>query len=235
MNTTILIVEDDVVIATDLKSKLEQLGHEVVGMATTGEKALAIYGEALPDLIFMDIKLDGAWDGIETVKQLRLKSKVPVIYLSDLTDATTIRRANETLFTEHLAKPFMLPHLKVAIQRVFFGREGTNNFAVVHDAIFLKSGKDHYEKVALAAIAFLQADRAYCKVHTNDKVYHLSKSMKVVSEHLHQPYFVQIHRSCIVNIHHVTGIKGNMLEVLGHDLTIAEAYREEVKARFSML
>ena len=67
----ILVVEDEPIVAADLKVRLEMMNCKVVGTASTGEKALALAGQLLPDLVLMDMRLEGTMDGTEAAQQMR--------------------------------------------------------------------------------------------------------------------------------------------------------------------
>lgn len=78
----VLLVEDEIIIAMLVERQLTQLGCRVIGRVTTGEKAVQFVGESRPDLIFMDIKLAGALNGIEAYRQICLFTSVPVIFMT---------------------------------------------------------------------------------------------------------------------------------------------------------
>ena len=73
----ILVVEDEAVVAMDIADTLRKLGHEVTGTVPSGERAIASVKENRPDLIFMDIGLEGPLDGIETAAQIRSQYNIP--------------------------------------------------------------------------------------------------------------------------------------------------------------
>ncbi|MCA1758650.1 MAG: response regulator, partial [Bacteroidales bacterium] len=77
----ILIVEDEILVATDIQESLESLGYTVQGIADTGLKAIEAVENKLPDLILMDINLKGEMTGIEAAKIISKESDVPIIYL----------------------------------------------------------------------------------------------------------------------------------------------------------
>ena len=78
----ILVVEDEAIVAMDIASILQKLGHEVTDVVSSGEQAIARVKENRPDLILMDIGLKGEMDGIETAKHIRGQFSIPVIYLT---------------------------------------------------------------------------------------------------------------------------------------------------------
>lgn len=99
MNTRILIVEDELLVASDLEARLNQLGHQVVGIATTGEEAIAIAERHRPDVVLMDIQLAGQMDGQQAAHVIQAAMPVPVIFLTAfvgmLAPDTKTRKAEE--------------------------------------------------------------------------------------------------------------------------------------------
>jgi two-component system, cell cycle sensor histidine kinase and response regulator CckA len=87
--TTILIVEDEVIVAENLHMRLEQLGYAVAGIAVKGEEAIEMALRLKPQLILMDIQLNGQEDGIHAAEMIRAQYDVPVIYLTAHSDPAT--------------------------------------------------------------------------------------------------------------------------------------------------
>jgi PAS domain S-box-containing protein len=112
----ILIVEDEQVTALDLQLKLKNMGFIVTAITDTGEEAISKTGETHPDLVLMDIMLEGDIDGIETTEQIHRKFDIPVIYLSALIDEPTMERAKLTEPFAYLFKPFNERELKFIIE-----------------------------------------------------------------------------------------------------------------------
>jgi len=90
---SILIVEDEQVVALDLRSSLETAGYRVVGQTGRGEDALRQAAALQPDLVLMDIGLRGDMDGTEAASQIRAELHLPVIFLTAFADEATLRRA----------------------------------------------------------------------------------------------------------------------------------------------
>ena len=91
-------MEDEAIIALDLRQRLEDLGYVVTGIAVNGADALALAETTDPTLVFMDITIQGAIDGIETAKTLSSRMDVPIVFLTAHADARTIERAKAALF-----------------------------------------------------------------------------------------------------------------------------------------
>ena len=116
MSASILVVEDDALIAADIRRTLQRLGYEVWAPVATGRQALAAARVQRPDLVLMDIKLRGALDGIETAQLMRSEHAVPIVYLTSHSDDATLARAKETQPYGYLLKPFEDRELRTSIE-----------------------------------------------------------------------------------------------------------------------
>jgi signal transduction histidine kinase/HPt (histidine-containing phosphotransfer) domain-containing protein len=112
----ILIVEDDVVVCENLKENLEGLGYLVSGICTTGEEAVQKAKEIRPDLILMDIKLEGEMDGVEANKEIQRDLNVPVVYLTAYADEKIFPDLKETAPYGVLNKPARIENIRSAIE-----------------------------------------------------------------------------------------------------------------------
>jgi CheY-like chemotaxis protein len=105
---TILIVEDDGLIALNLAETLEKSGYLVTGPAHSGEMVLGMLEKSpAPDLILMDIGLSGSLDGIETARQIRRQYRIPLIFLTAYTSQATLLRMREIEPEGYIVKPFI--------------------------------------------------------------------------------------------------------------------------------
>ena len=115
----ILVVEDEAIVALNLQLRLEQLGYDVPAVAASGQESLDLIGELLPDLVLMDIHIQGPMDGIEVASRLRQTHPVPVIYLTAYAEDSTLERARQTQPYGYLLKPFSERELHATIQMAF--------------------------------------------------------------------------------------------------------------------
>src|SRR5580698_5665748 len=106
MDTSILIVEDEGLIALDLRKKLEQAGYSVPMIADNADEALQGVELHRPSLVLMDIRLHGPQDGIETADQIRRRFRVPVMFVTAHADRDTLERARITEPFGYIVKPF---------------------------------------------------------------------------------------------------------------------------------
>ena len=107
-----MIVEDEFIISMDLQVRLQQLGYEVAGIASTTKQALEIFKNNHPNLVLMDIKLRDGDSGIATASQIRLGSNVPIIFISAHSDEKILGDMNNITFSKYLNKPFSDSKLK---------------------------------------------------------------------------------------------------------------------------
>ena len=112
----ILVVEDEGLIADYIAAVLRKAGHEVVGVVASSEEVFARTPELRPDVILMDIRIEGPLDGIQTVAKLRETLDIPVIYLSAHSDRATIDRARAAGACEVIYKPLNSSKLLAAIK-----------------------------------------------------------------------------------------------------------------------
>lgn len=111
----VLIVEDDTLVGMGLRSQLEKLGHTVVGQAATSEEAMQLFGLHKPDLVLMDIRLDGV-DGIDLACALLAQRRVSMIIISAYGDTELIGRASEAGVFGYLIKPVTQEGLQAQIE-----------------------------------------------------------------------------------------------------------------------
>jgi signal transduction histidine kinase len=119
----ILIVEDEVVTALEMESTLEEIGYSIISIVDTGEEAVAIAREEKPDLILMDIHLQGEMDGIEAAAQIRSELKIPIIFLTAHAEEDKLERAKLTLPFGYLLKPVQDRDIKATIKMAIYTSE----------------------------------------------------------------------------------------------------------------
>ncbi|MEG3908594.1 EAL domain-containing protein [Microcoleus sp. w2-18bC1] len=119
-NKKILIVEDESIIAEDISDSLISLGYRITGMVYSGEEAIESAANLRPDLVLMDVNLQGEIDGITAAEEIRLRFQIPVVYLTAYADETTLRRVNSTKPFGYIVKPFEEKNLHTTIQLALY-------------------------------------------------------------------------------------------------------------------
>lgn len=115
VKTKILIVEDEAIVALDIKGAMKRLNFEITDIVSNHDDAINSVKRDEPDIILMDIHIDGDKDGIETAKDIQEISNIPILYLTAFTDDKTMQRAIETEPVAYLVKPFKREELKSTI------------------------------------------------------------------------------------------------------------------------
>jgi len=118
---SILIVEDEAIVATDLANRLRELGYDITGTTGRGEDAVTLARERQPGLVLMDIRLAGEMDGIEAAERIQAEGGSPVIYLTAHSDRATLQRAKLTTPFGYILKPFddreLHSHIEMALYK----------------------------------------------------------------------------------------------------------------------
>jgi DNA-binding LytR/AlgR family response regulator len=218
-NTSILIVEDEMIIGANISLQLNNLGYEVLGIIPRAEEVLSEIRQHIPDIILMDINLKGDLDGIEVVQLIQKEFKIPIIYLTANSDEVHFEKAKATNPHAFISKPFKKLDLQRAIElslvRIQKEENNEKNLDmasdepyILSDCIFVRS-HDKMVKVCINNILYIEAERNYCKIYCKDKEHLLVTTLKYLEEKLPTNSLMRIHRSFIVNLHHIDEIATN--------------------------
>lgn len=232
MKPEILIVEDDLIIAETVRNDLVESGYHVIDVCQSGEEALGLVEKSLPDLLLMDIKLQGELDGIQVTERILKKYRVPIIYLTDITAKDKVKAAISTRPSNYLMKPFQTHQLLIAVEMALF--KGSTEF-LGNRAGFFKQDKE-YVKVVYEEILFLKASGAYCEVHSrNGEKILLTKPLNQVLKKIPYPDLVRVHKSYCVNKNYVDKLMGKLIVVGNERIKIGETYEHVLTEHFDMI
>ncbi|TAE50192.1 MAG: response regulator [Bacteroidetes bacterium] len=243
----VLVVEDDMIVGTHIAMVLGEAGYGVMGVIPSGEAALAQIQAAAPDLVLMDVNLRGKLDGIQTAEQIYLHHAIPVIFLTANADNATFDRAKSAFPYAFINKPFkplaLLRAIELVVQRI-----GEEQIPAVppaqenplppalpqSDHVFVRD-KDRMVKVKLSDIRYVEAERNYCRIHTQHRQYLLSTPMKAVESHLGDESFIRSHRSFVVNIAAIDGLDEHYLYIGEQAIPLSKAFKEDVYRRLNRI
>lgn len=249
---SVLIVENDHVQAANLKSQLQKLDYSVMATVPTGEEALELVAQERPDVVVMDIDLDGSLDGIETANRIFAEYAIPIIYLSHHDDVMTYRSARRNIRAEYVSKPLSVVNVLNAIENLLFKepKENTEPPAKIDDRIFVKNGNGHYA-VYIKDIIYIEANREVSVIyHTQaEKPSTVSVNLGNLEVKLKPfDYLARCSRHHMVNLKMVTRIKDKsivnpttgkesmkkVVEVGEHTIVISDSYKSRITSRFYM-
>lgn len=240
----ILVVEDEAILAQDIENRLRAMDYNVVGIAESAERAIQLINERNNvDIILLDIIIKGERDGIELARVINKDYGLPFIFLSSYTDRHLIERAKSVHPYAYILKPFNDRQVSVALELALVNfSKGTfekelieprgftvseNQVLQINDSLFLKKN-NHFERVLLKEILFLEADSNYTTIHTQCGRFLYSMVLKKIEAQLPTDLFLRIHRSYIVNIANITGFEGNLLYVKTKRLPVSRSHHDEV-------
>ncbi len=138
VETHILVVEDEVIVAEDIRRSLQNLGYNVPAVVSSGKDAIKKVEESRPDLVLMDIMLHGDMDGIEASGQIRSRFNVPVVYLTAYSDERILERAKISEPFGYIIKPFKERELQINIEIALYKHRVETE---------LRESKDFFESV----------------------------------------------------------------------------------------
>jgi DNA-binding response OmpR family regulator len=117
----VLIVEDETLIAEELREQLSRFGFSVIAAVDTADEGIAIATRERPDLVLMDIRLKGEKDGVQAATEIRRQVDIPIVYVTAYSDRLTVDRARQTEHDAYVLKPFhrreLQSTIEVAMQR----------------------------------------------------------------------------------------------------------------------
>ena len=251
---TLLVVEDDPIIAADIARQVRKFGYTVAAKLRSGELAIEYTRDNPPDLILMDIQLEGQLNGIETAERILERHPLPLIYLTANTDDATRRAARQTAPAAFLSKPFRSQDLQSAIELALdnFQRaqqpkaaEPPNNPTtqqpqqdtafLLRDRIFVKE-KRRLVRLMVENITHASAEDYYCRLFTAERSHLLSITLKNLERALvDRPEFVRVHRSHLINLLHVTEVGELRVHLDQAVVPVSRAAREGLLERLRRL
>lgn len=217
--TNVLVVEDESIVSKDIQHSLKKLGYNVVGAASTGERAFELAASEKPDIILMDIMLKGDINGIDTAQRVKEELQIPVIYLTAYADESTLEKAKVTEPYGYIIKPFKEVDLHTSIEMALYKFSKEKEVLKARDLfyslienkdskdfIFVKS-KSRLVKIKTSDIYFVEALKDYVVINTLDSRYTIHSTMKDIVAKLEADNFIRVHRSFIVRLDKIASIE----------------------------
>ncbi|MCC7332696.1 MAG: response regulator [Flavobacteriales bacterium] len=246
----ILVVEDESIVSKDIQQSLKKMGYNIVGAASTGEKALEIANETKPDLVLMDIMLKGDMSGIDTAEKIKESLKIPVIYLTAYADENTLSKAKVTEPYGYIIKPFKEIDLHTSIEMALYKHSKEQEVVKERDflyslvenkdgeggVIFVKSNSK-LVKVKTTDILFVEALKDYVVINLGDIRYTIHSTMKDIEKRLPGNEFIRVHRSYIVRLDKINSIEQTNIVMEGGKklIPIGGSYKDDLFKRIKTI
>ena len=231
----ILVVEDELIIAEDIRMMLEDLGYEVIGTVPDYSEAIELLDKNLPDVVLIDILLAGEKDGITLAETIREEYNLPFIFITSHSDTATVERAKSVHPDGYLVKPFEKKDLYTSIEIAFsnfISKEETE--VEKEDSFFLKDSifirKDYLlVKIRFNDLKWVKSDGNYLDLYCTDEKHLVRSSMKNFVQRLPANRFLQVHKSYLVNLEHIRSIDHRNVRIDDELIPIGRAFIDDIK------
>jgi DNA-binding LytR/AlgR family response regulator len=237
----ILIVEDDYSIALELEMLLDELGHTNIQKTDNGEEAILLVEKDRPDLILMDIYLNGKITGIETAKKIQ-HLKIPFIYLTSSIDEKDFQEAKQTLPFDYISKPVdkkkFQKSIELLVARISNTKSEESTASTFHlsDIFYVKMNNQRH-KIRVADVSWIVSEGNYCTINATGRKYVVKNSLSKLKSKFPTTHFIQIHRSTLVQLKKIEKIDSSANKVIigGVDLPIGRKYKKDVLLNVNMI
>ncbi|UXX80230.1 response regulator [Reichenbachiella carrageenanivorans] len=227
---SVLVVEDEPLIADDIASILEKNGYDVVDIVDEVVDAFASIKKYNPDIALLDINIEGDEDGIDLAERLN----VPFVFLTSYYDQNTLDRAKKTNPSGYIVKPFnekdLIANVEIALSRTRKNKAKVDS----PEKLFLRNGQE-IVSVMSSDIVYVEAFDNYANVFTATEKFIISHTLKSIEEKLLPFGFIRVHRSYLINFAHVDSLSEGYVFLKGHKVQIGKSYRKEFIDGLSML
>lgn len=234
-NVKIYLVEDDPIVALDIERMLNEIGYLLVGTSDNANEAIKNIAKMDVDLVLMDINIKGRMNGIEVAKKV-VEMEIPVIFLTGLEEPQVFQAAREVSSFGYLVKPVsrftLQSNIDVALSSASNRIPLANSVSIVeeqkklNDTFFFKSG-DKYIKVRTSDILVVEANGNYSIIYTSKRKFAIKTPLKEMKLKLSSLLFVQVHRSCIVQLTEIESINitDMTISVNNREISIGKSYK----------
>ncbi|MGZ3885301.1 MAG: LytR/AlgR family response regulator transcription factor [Bacteroidia bacterium] len=226
-NLKILIVEDEVLIAEDLKDILNGFGHREIYLAHSKREAMQQLDAFKPDVVLLDIRMEKELDGLELGEYINSKFQIPFIYITAHSDTAMIKEIVKTKPAGYITKPFkksdLFANLNLVANQIAESKK--NNLLI----------KDGYNTlvISFSDILYIEGEGNYINIYSSTKKAVSRQSLDSIMEQLDDALFFRIHRSFIINVSKVTKYSKKEVEINGTKLpvsrNVADAFESRMK------
>jgi DNA-binding LytR/AlgR family response regulator len=224
----IYIVEDEPLIVSTIEVALRKQGFYALGNTDNFKSAIKDIERLNPDLVLIDIQLEGRKDGVDLALELD-KIQQPYLFLSSQTDPSTIDRVKQTNPLGYIVKPFTENGLRTNIELAWHNYKDSHQ----HFLTLKHEGKLH--RVNENTISYLKAYDNYCYVVTTTKTYLVPHTLKHMFSRLQGNYFIKAHRSYVVNLNHILSINKNTISLKTETIPLSASKKSIVLSKLKSI
>jgi len=219
-NKKILIVEDEQIIAENLRFILNEYGYSHVDVAMDVLETESFFKNTVYDLLLMDINLGvtSTMDGIDLIKSLQKKYSFVYIYVTANADKKTIDKSKETNPVGYIVKPFIKTSIYANVEIALN--------TLQKDQFFTYSDKGMQTKITLSEITHIEADGGYIQISTLDGEKKMIRKTLLDVNDQYGTTFIRIHKSYLINKDHLQNYNSQYVNVNNIKLPLGRAYKQ---------
>lgn len=251
----ILIVEDEAILALDLTMRLQKEGYLVVGSADNAEEAIAMFTSQQPDLVLMDININGDKDGIATAQEIKLIRDVPIIFLTAFSQHEYVNRAKVVNPAAYLVKPYnndsLYTSIAIALHNFALLKQTTDNSVRNHsltttedsskvpllffDNFFFVKNNYKFNKIAISELLYIRSDNNYIELITTSQKIVVRISLQLFASTVSHKHLVRVHKSFIVNLQKIESFNDEEVFIGKQSIPIGRTYKTDFLNSFNFL
>lgn len=253
---TILIVEDELLIAEEIAYTVRELGHTALEPVASSDAALEILATQFVELVLMDVNIAGDTDGVATAVLARRHFAVPVVFLTARSDPATLNRAKLAHPYGYIVKPFTEQSLRAQLEMALFNAyESPGSFRPAPTAepvelvpganplpeastakyLFVRKGpSNNHVKLLFSDILYFEARGNCVRLHTAAEKLVVDSTIKGLEQWLPFSFF-RTHRSFVVNLDHVSALDEGGVIINQEFIPVGRSFKDELKKRIQLL
>lgn len=240
MRKGVLIVEDDLIVCTNLEVILTENNHEICGMADNAVDALLLFTLKKPEIVICDIGLKGSTDGIELAKKLNEIARVPILFLTSYQDEEVFRKAKTSGAFAFINKPIERKSFErtVALAMEFGLEHAVFTTGAMEPANCLYTRVGHkLKKINIREIEFVEVDGKYCSIMVGSRRFNCKISLKELADKLPPQQFIQINRNALINLELIEDIDMSQpcVKMPGGEIVISRTFRDNLMSRINLI
>lgn len=229
----VLIAEDEEIYASTLQIMFEEMEYDAIEIVNNSDSLFKILPTFQPDLLILDIHIEGNLDGIQIAEKVhQMNAYIPIIFITSFKDNETFQRAKSTKPYAFLTKPFDEKVLANTIELAFQYYKTQISLLTpikMPDSLFIKTD-NLLKKIHFEEIGYIESEDHYVQIVTAKRKYLIRHSLNEMIQKLPADIFFQVSRSCLVNLQHIDSvdIDNNELLIFQHPLAFSRRNKQDI-------
>ena len=244
-NIKFLIVEDNALFALEVEMLIHHLGYEILKVVDNSEEALEVVAYTPPDIILMDIDIEGNLNGVEVAEKIRHRG-IPILFMTSLKDKKLYEQAKQTALVGYLIKPFDEISLQSAIEfalSTLYQKDikqeefkGWKEDFLYQDKLLIRQNQQ-LRKLNIQDVIVVTSEGNYCDIQTPTEKYVVNLSLTKFLQMLPDDEFIRIHKRHIVQLKYINNIilNDNIVEMNGQQLPVGRTFKKALLKKFKII